>query len=55
MTIASPIETCKLNSVDLQAYLTSTLKAIANCHRQSRIDELLPWNFGPNRNSEAAA
>jgi transposase len=44
-TIASLIETCKLNAVDPQAYLTSTLTAIVNGHKQSKIDELLPWNF----------
>ncbi|MEB3048064.1 transposase domain-containing protein, partial [Rhizobium mulingense] len=43
-TIASLIETCKLNAVDPQAYLTSTLTAIVNGHKQNRIDELLPWN-----------
>jgi transposase len=44
-TIASLIETCKLNAVDPQAYLTTTLTAIAKGYRQSRIDELLPWNY----------
>lgn len=44
-TIASLIETCKLNAVDPQAYLTATLTAIVNGHKQSRIDELLPWNY----------
>jgi hypothetical protein len=44
-TIASLIETCKLNSVDPQAYLTATLTAIVNGHRQNRIDELLPWQY----------
>ena len=44
-TIASLIETCKLNAVDPLAYVTSTLAAIVNGHRQSRIDELLPWAF----------
>ncbi|WP_017957081.1 IS66 family transposase [Rhizobium leguminosarum] len=43
-TIASLIETCKLNAVDPLAYLITTLTAIVNDHRQSRIDELLPWN-----------
>ncbi|MCV3739331.1 IS66 family transposase [Rhizobium sp. TRM96647] len=43
-TIASLIETCKLNTVDPLAYLCSTLTAIVNGHKQSRIDELLPWN-----------
>lgn len=44
-TIASLIETCKLNAVDPQAYLTRTLAAIVNGHKQSRIEELLPWNY----------
>ncbi|CAN7731896.1 IS66 family transposase [Rhizobium sp. LjRoot98] len=43
-TIASLVETCKLNSVDPQAYLTATLTAIVEGYRQSRIEELLPWN-----------
>lgn len=47
-TIASLIETCKLNAVEPQAYLTSTLTAIVNGHKQSRIDELLPWNHPAN-------
>jgi transposase len=44
-TIASLTETCKLNAVDPLAYLTATLAAIVNGHKQSRIDELLPWNY----------
>lgn len=44
-TIASLVETCKLNAVDPHAYLTRTLTAIVNGHKQSRIDELLPWNY----------
>ncbi|PDT40500.1 MULTISPECIES: IS66 family transposase, partial [Sinorhizobium] len=43
-TIASLIETCKLNAVDPLAYLTNTLIAIVEGHKQSRIEELLPWN-----------
>jgi transposase len=43
--IASLIETCKLNAVDPYAWLTETLKAIVNGHKQSRIDALLPWNY----------
>ena len=47
-TIASLIETCKLNSVDPQKWLTATLTAIVNGHKQSQIDQLLPWNYtGP--------
>lgn len=43
--IASLIESCKLNAVDPQAYLTATLTAIVNGHKQSRIDDLLPWSY----------
>ena len=44
-TIASLVETCKLNAVEPHAYLTATLQAIVNGHRQSQIDDLLPWNY----------
>ena len=43
--LASLIETCKLNGVDPHAWLTTTLTAIVNGHKQSRVDELLPWNY----------
>lgn len=43
--IASLIETCKLNAVDPHAWLTATLRAIVNGHKQSDIDALLPWNY----------
>lgn len=42
--IASLIETCKLNGVDPHAWLAATLTAIVRGHKQSRIEELLPWN-----------
>ncbi len=48
--IASLIETCKLNDVDPLAYLTTTLTAIVNGHKQSCIDELLPWNYSGRTN-----
>lgn len=38
------IHLIKPNSVDPFAYLTATLTAIVNGHRQSSIDKLLPWN-----------
>lgn len=44
-TIASLIETCKLNGVDPQAYLTKALTSIINGHKQRQIGELLPWNY----------
>jgi transposase len=43
-TIASLIETCKLNAVDPQVYLTRTLSGIVRGHKQRQIDDLLPWN-----------
>lgn len=42
---ASLIETCKLNGVDPYAWLTATLRAIVADHKQSRINDLLPWNY----------
>ena len=44
----SLIETCKLNAVDPHAWLTPTLQAIVNEHKQSRIDELPPRNSQTN-------
>jgi hypothetical protein len=44
-TIASLIETCKLNDVDPLAYLTDVLARIVNGHPNSDIDLLLPWSY----------
>lgn len=46
--IASLIETCKLNAVNPFAYLTSTLTAIVNGHKQRQVDDLLPWAYRAN-------
>ena len=43
--IASLIETCKLNGVDSQTYLTDVISKIVNGHSNNRIDELLPWAY----------
>ena len=43
--IASLIETCKMNGVDPHAWLTATLTAIVQGHKQSQICDLLPWNY----------
>ncbi|MFZ1663634.1 MAG: IS66 family transposase, partial [Paracoccaceae bacterium] len=43
--IASLIETCKMNSVDPHAWLSAALTAIVQGHKQSQIDDLLPWNY----------
>ena len=37
--------TCKLNAIEPHAYLTVTLQAIVNGHKQSQINALLPWNY----------
>jgi transposase len=42
--IASLIETCKLNDVDAQSFLTDLLTRVVNGWPQSRIDELMPWH-----------
>ena len=44
-TIASLIETCKLNDVDPLSYLTDVLTRIVNGHPNSDIDQLLPWAY----------
>lgn len=44
-TIASLIETCKLNDIDPLRYLTDVLTRIANGHPNSDIDQLLPWAY----------
>ena len=50
--IASLIETCKMNGVEPHAWLKSTLEKIAAGHPQSKIHELLPWNFDPEAEPE---
>ena len=50
--IGSLIETCKMNGVEPYAWLKSTLKKIAAAHRQSDIQELLPWNFKPEAETD---
>jgi transposase len=43
--VASLIETCKLNGVNPQSYLTDLLTRLVNGWPQSRIDELMPWHW----------
>ena len=47
VVMASLIETCKMNGVEPYAWMKSTLEKIAAGHPQSKIHDLLPWNFGP--------
>jgi transposase len=44
-TIASLIETCKINDVNPLEYLTDVLTRIVNGHPNSDIDQLLPWAY----------
>lgn len=48
-TLASLIETCKLNGIDPQTYLADILTRITNHHPINRIDELLPWKWAASR------
>jgi transposase len=41
--IASLVESCKLNGVDPQAYLTDVLTKLVNLWPAARLDELMPW------------
>ena len=41
--VASLIETCKLNDVEPQAYISGVLDRLVNLWPASRIDELMPW------------
>ena len=42
---ASLIETCKLNAIDPQGYLTDVITRNVQGHPNSRLDELLPWVY----------
>jgi transposase len=44
-TIASLVETCKLNLVDPLAWMTDTLTKLVNLWPASRTDELMPWAY----------
>lgn len=46
--IYSVIETCKLNGIEPQAYITETIEKIASGWPASRWDELMPWNWTAN-------
>lgn len=52
--LASLIETCKLNGVEPQAWLADVIGRIVQGHRQSEIDQLLPWNHAPESATLAA-
>ena len=43
--IASLVEACKLNGVHPQAYFGDVITRIVDRHRQSRLEDLLPWAY----------
>ena len=53
--LASLVETCKLNNVNPQVYLTDLLTRLVNGWPQSRIDELMPWHWASKRQPETSA
>jgi transposase len=46
-TIATLLQTAKMNGIDPHAWLTLTLTRIAQRWPITKIDELMPWNFKP--------
>jgi transposase len=46
-SIATMLQTCKMNSVDPYAWAKLTLERIANRWPNKDIDALMPWNFRP--------
>ena len=44
-TIATLLQTCKMNDVDPAAWLTQVLERIANRWPSAKIDALMPWNY----------
>jgi len=54
-TIASLIETAKLNGVEPMAYLTDVIAKVVNGHPNSQIDDLLPWAYANMPEAKAVA
>jgi transposase len=50
--LASLVETCKMNGVNPQLYLADLLTRLVNNWPQSRIDELMPWHWAPEKPAE---
>ena len=53
--LASLIETCKLNGVDPQAYLTDLLARLVAGHSISELEQLLPWCWAAAHQARRAA
>lgn len=52
-TVASLVETARLNQVEPTAYIADVLQRMANGHPANRLDELLPWNWKPQNQVKA--
>ncbi len=48
------VETCKMNDLDPQAWLTDVLGRLPD-HPANKVDDLLPWNWRSARQQSAAA
>ena len=53
--LASLIETCKLNGVDPQAYLTDLFARLVTGYPINRLDQLLPWSWAAAQQTRCAA
>ena len=53
--IATLIENCKLSGVERHAYLADVLTKIVNSHRNSAVDDLLPWAYAATEPLKAVA
>lgn len=47
-TLATLLQTCKMNGVDPLAWLDQTLRRIAQAWPAAEIEALMPWNFRPD-------
>ncbi len=47
-TVATLLQTCKMNGVDPLAWLSQTLTRIAQRWPAAKIEMLMPWNFKPD-------
>jgi transposase len=53
--LASLIETCKLNGVDPQTYLTDVFARLVAGYPINRLDQLLPWSWAAAHQTQRAA
>lgn len=53
--LASLIETCKMNSVDPQAYLADVFARLVAGYPINHLDRLLPWSWAAAQQTRRAA